>query len=246
MSETQRHIHIEQEDIQTATDTYLFDEDNNMEYDESQTTSQFDTLQCTMASIVSGEASQMNLEERFNDVTGQPSTWMTRLGKRETSQMDLDDVTGQPPTAPLDKREKRVTNPVLPDKCRIKEVDYSETLRTTVYSQKELINNMRTEVENQQVEHVCNINDMKQQLAKAHDEIRRTRVQQQQLEEHIKETCEALGQGNHEAIKAAMQKIQEDARDYLAQERARQEAELNEKPIQHEEELKRKTNEEVT
>ncbi|KAG1720459.1 uncharacterized protein EDB91DRAFT_1088835 [Suillus paluster] len=244
MSETQRHIHIEQEDIQTATDTYLFDEDNNMEYDESQTTSQFDTPQCTMASIVSGEASQMNLKECFNDVTGQPSTWTTRLGKRGTSRMDLDNVTGQPPTAPLDKREKRVTNPVLPDKCRIKEVDCSETLRTTMYSQKQLINNMRMEVENQQVEHVCNINDMKQQLAKAHDEIRRTHVQQQQLEEHIKETREALGQGNHEAIKATMQKIQEDAHDYLAQEWAWQEAELNEKLIQHEEELKRKTNEE--
>lgn len=44
MSETQHpvHVHIEQENIQTASNTDLFDDDN-MEDTESQTRSQFDT-----------------------------------------------------------------------------------------------------------------------------------------------------------------------------------------------------------
>ncbi|KAG2137121.1 uncharacterized protein EDB93DRAFT_1253734 [Suillus bovinus] len=145
MSETQR---FEKENVQTASDADLFNEDDDMEDTdtESRMTTQFDTPQCTMT-MVSTETSLMNVEESLNNVAGQPSTWATRSDKRGTSQMDLD----QPPTrtAPLEKREKRVTDPVLPDKRRIKEVDYSETLRDTVYRQEELINNMKMEVEKQ-------------------------------------------------------------------------------------------------
>ncbi|KAG1885141.1 hypothetical protein F4604DRAFT_1676540 [Suillus subluteus] len=257
MSETQRQIHIEQEDIQTACDSDLFDEDDDMEGAESQTTTQFDTPRCTMAGLVSAETSRMNLEEPMSDVADQPSTWTTQLDKRGASEMDLDNVTDQPPTDPLGKRAKQVTDAVLPDKRRIKEVDYSETLRQTMYSQEELINNMKTEVEKQRKDYAHNMNEMKQQwettlrereeqLAKAQEETERTRVQQQQqLEEYIKKTREALGQANREAIEATIKKIHKDAHDHLARERTRQEAELSEKLAQREEELKRKTNEEA-
>lgn len=59
----------------------------------------------------------MNLEEPINDVADQPSTWMTQLDKRGASEMDLDNVTEQPPTRtdPLGKRAKQVTNPVRLD-----------------------------------------------------------------------------------------------------------------------------------
>ncbi|KAG2046308.1 hypothetical protein BDR06DRAFT_1014847 [Suillus hirtellus] len=228
MSETQHHVcvHIEQEKIQTASDTDLFDDDD-MEDAESQTRSQFDTPKYVVS--------------------------------QEASAMDLDDATSQPPTrtALPDKREKRVADSVLPDKRRIKEVDYSETLCETVYSQKELIHNMQTQVEKQKIEHEQNMNEMKrqwettlrerqEQLAKAQEEIERTRVQQQQkLEEHIRETQHVLGQANREEIEAAMEKIHKDAHDHLTQERIRREAELGEKLVQREEELKRRTNEEV-
>ncbi|KAG2752470.1 hypothetical protein P692DRAFT_20871946 [Suillus brevipes Sb2] len=278
MSETQR---FEKENVQTASDADLFDADDVMEDTdtESRTTTQFDTPQCTMT-MVSTETSLMNVEESLNNVADQPSTWATRSDKRGTSQMDesLNNVAGQPSTwvtrsdkrgtsqmdldqpptrtAPLEKREKRVTNPVLPDKRRIKEVDYSETLRDIVYRQEELINNMKTEVEKQRGEHVHDINELKrqwettlreweEQLAKAQKEIERTRVQQQQqLEEYIKQTRETLGKANRDAIEATIQKIQEDAHDHLARERTQQEADLREKLAQREEELKRKTNEE--
>ncbi|KAG1723514.1 hypothetical protein EDB19DRAFT_1916073 [Suillus lakei] len=278
MSETQR---FEKENVQTASNADLFDADDDMEdtNTESRMTTQFDTPQCTMT-MVSTETSLMNIEESLNNVTGQPSTWATWSDKRGTSQMDqsLNNVAGQPSTwvtqsdkrgtsqmdldqpptrtAPLEKREKRVTNPVLPDKRRIKEVDYSETLHDTVYRQEELINNMKMEVEKQRGEHVHDINELKrqwettlrereEQLAKAQKEIERTRVQQQQqLEEYIKQTRETLGKANRNMIEATIQKIQEDTHDHLARERTQQEADLHEKLAQREEELKRKTNEE--
>ncbi|KAG2075620.1 hypothetical protein BDR04DRAFT_1149955 [Suillus decipiens] len=220
MSETQ---HFEKENIQTASDA---DDDMEDTDTESQTMTQFDTPQYTMT-MVSTETSLMNVKESLNNVAGQPSTWATQSDKRGTSQMDLD----QPPTrtALLEKREK----------------------------QEELINNMKTEVEKQQGEHVHNINEMKkqwettlreqeEQLAKAQKEIERTHVQQQQqLEEYIKQTHETLSKANCNTIEATIQKIQEDAHNHLAQEQMQQEADLCEKLAQHEEELKRKTNEEV-
>ncbi|KAG1848863.1 hypothetical protein F4604DRAFT_1687571 [Suillus subluteus] len=250
MSETQHYVHNEQENIQTASDIGLF-KDNNMEGAESRT-SQLDTAQYR----VSEEASRMDFEEPLNDVTGQSSTWTTQLHKRGTSRMDLDDVASQTRTALPDKREKRAAHSVLPDKRRIKEVDYSETLHQTVYSQGELIHNMQTQVENQKAEHEQNMNEMKrqwettlreqqEQLAEAQEEIERTRVQQHLLEEHIKETREGLGQANQEAINAVMHKIQQDARDHLVQAQIQQEAELRENLARREQELKRQTNEEA-
>ncbi|KAG2127270.1 uncharacterized protein EDB93DRAFT_1109341 [Suillus bovinus] len=198
-------------------------------------TSHFDTAQCRILE----EASRMDFEEPLNDVTGQSSTSTTQLHKRGTSRMDLDDVSSQTRTALPDKREKRAADSVLPDKHHIKEVDYSETLRQTVYSQGELIHNMQTQVEKQKAEHEQNMNKMKLQwettlreqqekLAAAQEEIERTRVQQQSLEDHIRETREELGQANWEAIAAVVDKIQQDAHDHLAQARMQQEAELHE------------------
>lgn len=106
------------------------------------------------------------------------------------------------------------------------------------------------------------LREREEQLAKAQEEIevipaaahdyihswpqQRTRVQQQQqLEEYIKETREALGHANCNAIEATIQKIQEDTHDHLARERTQQEADLRKKLAQREEELKRKTNKEV-
>ncbi|KAG1896158.1 uncharacterized protein F5891DRAFT_1193391 [Suillus fuscotomentosus] len=176
MSETQHHVHvhIEQENIQTASDMDLFDDDD-MEDTESQTRSQFDTPKYVVL--------------------------------QEASAMDLDDATSQPPTrtALPDKREKRVADSVLPNKRRIKEVDYSETLRETVYSQKELIHNMQTQVEKQKIEHEQNMNEMKQQwettlrerqeqLAKAQEEIE---LAQEQVQREA-ELCEKLAQHEEE------------------------------------------------
>ncbi|KAG2343151.1 hypothetical protein BDR05DRAFT_948538 [Suillus weaverae] len=69
MSETPHHVHacIEQENIQTANDTNLFDNDNKME-DESQTRFQFDTPKC----VVLQEDSIIDL-----DVASQPPTRAT-------------------------------------------------------------------------------------------------------------------------------------------------------------------------
>ncbi|KAG2744761.1 hypothetical protein P692DRAFT_20877833 [Suillus brevipes Sb2] len=190
MSETPHHVHarIEQENIQTANDTNLCDDDDEME-DESQTRFQFDTPKC----VVSQEDSTMDL-----DVASQPHI---------ASQPH---VASQPPTraALPDRVEKRAANSVLPDKRCIKEVDYSEKLRETVYSQEELIRNMQKQVEEQKNEHEQNMKEMKrqwdttlrerqEQLATAQEEIERTRVQQLAAEAEL---CETLAK-REEALK---------------------------------------------
>ncbi|KAG1761638.1 hypothetical protein EDD22DRAFT_847607 [Suillus occidentalis] len=172
MSETPHHVHacIEQENIQTANNMNLFDDNDEME-DESQTRFQFDTPKCIVL--------------------------------KEDSTMDLD-VASQPPTraALPDRVEKRAANLVLPDKRRMKEVNYSEKLRETVYSQEELIRNMQKQVEEQKNEHEQNMKEMKrqwdttlrewqEQLATAQEEIERTHVQQLAAEAEL---CETLAQ----------------------------------------------------
>ncbi|KAG2063183.1 hypothetical protein BDR04DRAFT_1164137 [Suillus decipiens] len=147
-------------------------------------------------------ACNMDLFDEDDDMEDTES--QTQSGKRGTSQMDLD----QPPTrtAPLDKREKRGTDPVLPDKRRIKEVDYSETLRSTVYRQEELISNMKIEVEKQREEHVYNMNEMKKQWETT------LREKLAQREEELKRKTNEEFQERNNAILAEMeQRFQQEA-----------------------------------
>ncbi|KAG1867181.1 hypothetical protein DFJ58DRAFT_723870 [Suillus subalutaceus] len=59
---------------------------------------------------------------------------------------DSMDAVSQPPTS-VPRVEKRARDEVISGKCRFREVDYSETLRQTVYEQQECINNTIEETE---------------------------------------------------------------------------------------------------
>ncbi|KAG2339632.1 hypothetical protein BDR05DRAFT_1003141 [Suillus weaverae] len=97
--------------------------------------------------IILSEMGQMDIEETLDDVTSQPATSTVRIDKRER----------------LDVQQKQVINKPS-DKCRIKEVDYSETLHETIYSQEEWINTMSREI--QMAEKESELARMEQQFAR--------------------------------------------------------------------------------
>ncbi|KAG2085963.1 hypothetical protein BD769DRAFT_1397098 [Suillus cothurnatus] len=214
--------------------------------------------------MVSGETSQMDLEEPLDDATGQPRTKMTQSDKREASRMDLDDVIGQSTSRiQLDKgrlpAKKKVVTTISDKRC-IKEVDYSEALRQIVYNQTERMNNIRREMETdaqkKQSEYLCNMDETKrrweaalreqeEKLAMARKELEdNCAQQQQQLQDHIRESGEALSQANRASIEASMQQILDDSRERLTQELVQREAKLGQELARCEEELSRKKNEE--
>ncbi|KAG2050007.1 hypothetical protein BDR06DRAFT_1011627 [Suillus hirtellus] len=206
----------------------------------------------------------------MEDDTSQPSNMIVNTvppirSSREIDQMDLEetveDVTSLPATRTvLDKRErlhvqqKQVVDKTS-DKRRIKEVDYSETLRQTIYSQEEQINTMRREMQMQnniKKQWEAALREREEQLEKVHQELEENHAQQQencaqqqkQLEDYIRESRETLSQANREAIDAGMHKILEETHERFTQELRRREAELGEELARREEELRKRKEEE--
>ncbi|KAG1895935.1 uncharacterized protein F5891DRAFT_983797 [Suillus fuscotomentosus] len=231
------------EDVQTYNDVGLFDD--AMEDDTSQPSNMIINTVPPIRS--SGEIDQMDLEETVEDVTSPPAT-RTVLDKRER----------------LHVQKKQVVNKTS-DKRRIKEVDYSETLRQTVYSQEEQINTMRREMQMQndiKKQWEAALREREEQLEKVHQELETMHVdivawqenhaqqqenhaqQQKQLEDYIRESRETLSQANREAIDAGMHKILEETHERFTQELRRREAELGEELARREEELRKRKEEE--
>ncbi|KAG1853564.1 hypothetical protein C8R48DRAFT_675830 [Suillus tomentosus] len=172
----------------------------------------------------SGEIDQMDLEKTVEDVTSPPAT-RTVLDKRER----------------LHVQQKQVVDKTS-DKRRIKEVDYSETLCQTIYSQEKQINTMRREMQMQndiKKQWEAALREREEQLEKVHQELETMHVdivawqenhaqqqenraqQQKQPEDYIRESRETLSQANREAIDAGMHKILEETRERFTQESRR-------------------------
>ncbi|OJA16752.1 hypothetical protein AZE42_10809 [Rhizopogon vesiculosus] len=150
------------DDVQTSVTVGLFD-DNDME----DVMSHVNMVLEVMSRIQVSEEI-MDFKGASGDATRKPDTTTTRLNKRERL-VDAQQV-----------------HHVVPDKRRIKEVDYSEELRKTLYSQEEWINTMRRDMQ------------MENRIQ-----------QQQQLQDHIKETCEAFNQANRDAIEGLLDAVRD-------------------------------------
>ncbi|KAG2052996.1 hypothetical protein BDR06DRAFT_972674 [Suillus hirtellus] len=236
-------MHFLPEDVQTYNNVGLFDD--AMEDDTSQPSNMIVNTVPPIRS--SGEIDQMDLEETVEDVTSPPAT-RTVLDKRER----------------LHVQQKQVVDKTSDKRC-VKEVDYSETLRQTVYSQEEQINTMRREMQMQndiKKQWEAALREREEQLEKVHQELETMHVdivawqenhaqqqenhaqQQKQLEDYIRESRETLSQVNCEAIDAGMHKILEETRERFTQELRQREAELGEELARREEELRKRKEEE--
>ncbi|KAG1818609.1 uncharacterized protein BJ212DRAFT_1479612 [Suillus subaureus] len=169
-------MHYVLEDVQTSNDTGLFDD--VMEDD----TSQPPNMSVNMVPPIGSSENQMDFEETLDDVMSQSTTSKILIDKRER---------------PHVLQEKQVVDQASDKHC-IKEVDYSETLCKTVYSQEEWINTMRHEME---------------------------------MQDNTKKWWEAALREQEEQLKKVRKELE-------------QEAELGKELTRHEEELRRKKDEE--
>jgi hypothetical protein len=92
----------------------------------------------------SGEMTRMDLE---GTSTSQPATRTGRIDKRERLHAQQKQVVVDIVRPDTEKLIASSVSIQATDKHRIKEVDYSEKLRETVYNQEEQINTMRREMQ---------------------------------------------------------------------------------------------------
>ncbi|KAG1738164.1 uncharacterized protein EDB91DRAFT_1249484 [Suillus paluster] len=229
------HRRIEPEDIQTARDVDLFDQEET--------------------------DSTMSGTEDFMDANLiQPSTSAMQVDDTELSDHVLHGSLIQPSVSVMRIDKRDVQDKQVPfGKCRYQEVNYSKILHKTVYEQEERVNEMKhklcdnkilqeqaqLEAQEQQclteedhARHINDVNNMIQpwevalaerdtQLSNTYKKLEESCARQQQYDDHIKQSREALGLTNREQTEVDIQMMLQDTCQSYAQQLEQLEAEVS-------------------